>query len=180
MIRRSMEVVAEIVFFVFIGSLLVSAATIYQLYHESPPTLDLGVRIETPVVKRGGDFVVRNEFDRPVDCASWWHRYIFDDHQAQVQGFSEYRPADATRSYLRAIRIPSMVSPGTYTYEATILWHCNWVQVLAPKEVHLPTITFQVTANESEEQGKRGPAGPPGPQGQKGDRGETNVIRVPQ
>jgi hypothetical protein len=109
MIRRSMEVVAEMVFFVFIGSLLVSAATIYQLYHESPPTLDLGVRIETPVVKRGGDFVVRNEFDRPVDCASWWHRYIFDDHQAQVQGFSEYRPADATRSYLRAMRIPSMV-----------------------------------------------------------------------
>jgi hypothetical protein len=178
MIRRSMEVVAEIVFFVFIGSLLVSAATIYQLYHESPPTLDLGVRIETPVVKRGGDFVVRNEFDRPVDCASWWHRYIFDDHQAQVQGFSEYRPADATRSYLRAIRIPSMVQPGTYTYEATILWHCNWVQVLAPKEVHLPTITFQVTANESEAFGPPGPAGPPGPQGQKGDRGD--VIRVPQ
>lgn len=177
---RRMEVIAEIMFFAFVASVLMSAITIYYLYHQEPPSLDIRARLETPIVRRGEDFVVRNEFDRPVDCASWWHRYIFDDHEAQVQGFSEYRPADATKSYLRAIRIPSMVPPGRYTYEATILWHCNWVQGLAPKEVHLPTIAFQVIANESEEQGKRGPPGPSGPQGPKGDRGDSNVIRVPQ
>ncbi len=139
-----MELIAETVFFIFVASIFMSAMIIYELYHVAPPTLDIVHRLVTPVVKPGGDLIIKNDFDREIDCASWWHRYIFDSNQAQVQGFSEYRPVDAAHTYMRSIRIPPTVSPGTYTYEATVFWHCNWVQAITPKEVHLPTITFKV------------------------------------
>jgi hypothetical protein len=141
---RRMAVFAEWVFFSFILAIMISGVLVVYMYNQPPPVLNIETRAPITTVKAGQDFIVHNIFDRPVDCASWWHRYIFDDSQAQVSGFSEYRPADATPSYVRAIRMPSTLSPGKYTYEATIVWHCNWVQSLIPKEQKLPPVVITV------------------------------------
>jgi hypothetical protein len=141
---RKMALVAEWVFFLAIAAVIMSVILVVKLYNQPPPTLSLANRIENPKVKAGGDLVIHNIFNRPVDCASWWHRYIFSESGIQVQGFSEYRPADTTEAYIRAIRIPPITPPGDYFYEATIVWHCNWVQTLVPKEEKLPTIKITV------------------------------------
>jgi hypothetical protein len=134
----------ECVFLVFIVSISVLLLTVVWLYWQEPPHLDLAFRLQTPVIKRGGDLVIRNNLDRPVNCASWWHRYIFNSSGTQMMGTSEYRPAGSPQEYVRSLRMPALVEPGIYTYDSTILWHCNWVQALAPKEVQLPELKFEV------------------------------------
>lgn len=140
-----MALLAEWLFFAFIGTNIAFVIYVLILWSDRPPELAIKGRVENPVVKAGADLIVHNRLARPVDCASWWHRYIYDADGTQIVGFSEYRPIAAPQEYKRTIRIPDgSTKPGKATYQATIFWECNWVQHIWPKEVDLPSIEIEI------------------------------------
>jgi hypothetical protein len=139
-----MAVFAQWIFFLFISANLVFLAYFFMLRAEQPPLLDLPGRVAKTTIKAGDDLVIHNKFDRPIKCASWWHRYIYDDGGMQILGLSEYRPAGAPQTYNRTIRIPDHTRLGRASYQSTIFWQCNWVQQVWPKEIDLPSIELNI------------------------------------
>jgi hypothetical protein len=135
----------QVLFGLFITIVIIFVVYVLILVSEKPPQLDYVHRVSQTKVKRGSDLVIYNKLDRPITCASWWHRYLYDEAGVQVVGFSEYRPAGSGAEYSRSIRIPSEMMIGRATYQAAIFWECNWVQHLKPYEVNLPTIQLQIT-----------------------------------
>jgi hypothetical protein len=140
-----MAKVTEAIFAAFIFFIGAFALYVTFLWTHAPPTLDLEQRVIERKVAAGSDLIVHNIFDRPLDCASWWHRYIYNVDGMQIQGLSEFRPSGAPAEYKRALRIPERTKPGRASYQSTILWECNWVQHLFPKEVDLPSVELQIT-----------------------------------
>lgn len=140
-----MAAVTEWLFFGFIATIIIVVIYVAILWKQSPPQLVLEGRVENTKVKAGADLVIHNRFAEPINCASWWHRYVYDSNGMQVLGFSEFRPAGASQEYKRTIRIPDgSTKPGKATYQSTIFWECNWIQHIWPHEVDLPSIEIEI------------------------------------